>query len=110
MKEKTLDLHHLFPKNYLKNSGIDEQKDYNQVANYMYLEYKDNINISDKNPKEYWNELVNSLSDVDRANILKSYQDTYDLPEGFWNLQYFDFIEKRRQLMAKGIKEYFNNL
>ena len=31
------DIHHIFPKAYLKASGIDDKAAYNQVANYAYL-------------------------------------------------------------------------
>lgn len=30
------DIHHLFPKDYLKNNGLDRSK-YNQIANYVYM-------------------------------------------------------------------------
>jgi hypothetical protein len=36
-KKFRLDKHHIFPKNYLKNIGIDSQTEQNQIANYDYL-------------------------------------------------------------------------
>ncbi|AZR74361.1 hypothetical protein BBF96_13765 [Anoxybacter fermentans] len=106
MKKKTIDLHHIFPKNYLKKFGITDVKNINQIANLIYLEYKENINISDKPPREYWLELTSSLTDEEKNEILKK----YDLPQNFWELEYNTFLKERRILMAKGIKEYFKSL
>jgi len=53
-KKKTIDFHHIFPRNYLMKQGITDTKEINQIANLIYIEYKDNINIGDKPPKEYW--------------------------------------------------------
>ena len=30
------DVHHIFPRSYLKNNGVDNKTKYNQVANYIY--------------------------------------------------------------------------
>lgn len=102
-KKKIIDLHHIFPKNYLKSLGITDVKDTNQVANLVYIEYKDNINIGDKSPKEYWPLLTKSLTETEKHKILE----TYALPENFWELDYAEFLRERRILMAKKIKEYF---
>lgn len=32
------DVHHIFPKAYLKKNGVDNKGRYNQVANYTYLD------------------------------------------------------------------------
>lgn len=29
------DAHHIFPRSYLKNNGVDNKMKYNQVANYI---------------------------------------------------------------------------
>jgi len=36
--------------------------------------------------------------------------DTYDLPPNFWEMDYEQFLEVRRQLMAKRLKVYFESL
>ena len=108
--KKSIDVHHIFPKNYLKKNGIDDKKDYNQQANMIYIEYKDNIKISDNAPKEYWPMMVNSLNDYERNDLISNYNEKYDLPKEFWNMDYFEFLKERRKLMAKSIKNYFNKL
>jgi hypothetical protein len=110
VKKKILENHHIFPKNYLINIGIKDLKDYNQIANLIYIEYKDNINISDTAPFEYWPEMIQSLSENDKKDLEENYVERYDLPEKFWTLDYNQFLEERRKLMAKSIKKYFESL
>ncbi|MBM7559725.1 GmrSD restriction endonuclease domain-containing protein [Marinitoga litoralis] len=105
-KKKTIERHHIFPKNYLHKLGIKDVKDVNQIANLMFLDYKNNIDISDKPPSEYWNLLTKELSDDE---INKIYID-YDLPKDFWDMDYFKFLKERRYLMAKRIRNYFESL
>lgn len=102
-KKKTIDLHHIFPRNYLKKQGIADVKEINQIANLVYIEYKDNINIGDQSPKEYWPLLTKDLTETEKKEILE----VYELPEKFWELDYAEFLKKRRILMSKKIKDYF---
>jgi hypothetical protein len=105
-KKNLIDKHHIFPVNYLKNIGIKEIRDINQIANIIYLEYKDNIKISDLPPNEYWEILTKDLSYKEKLEILKE----YDLPNEFLNMDYYTFLVERRKLMAKRIKKYFESL
>ena len=49
----TGDIHHIFPRDYLKKQGIDRSK-YNQIANYAYTQEEINIKIGNKAPKVYF--------------------------------------------------------
>jgi hypothetical protein len=40
------DVHHIFPKDYLKKNNMDEKSLYNQVANYVHLDTSVDIAIS----------------------------------------------------------------
>lgn len=42
------DVHHVFPREYLKQKGITDRAKYNQVANYVYLDTQINISIGKK--------------------------------------------------------------
>lgn len=108
--KKSIDIHHIFPKNYLIKNGISKDTDYNQQANKIFIEYKDNIKISDKSPAEYWPLMINSLSDFEKEDLMNNYTKKYDLPYEFWNMDYFEFLEMRRKLMALSIKKYFEKL
>jgi hypothetical protein len=47
------DIHHLFPKDYLKKNGLDRSK-YNQIANYVYMQSEINIKVGNKPPRDYF--------------------------------------------------------
>ena len=108
--KKSVDVHHIFPKNYLKKMGVTDKKDFNQQANYIYIEYADNIKISDKAPSEYWPMMVDTLNDHEKKDLMENYTERFDLPHEFWNMDYFDFLNERRKLMAKSIRNYFEKL
>lgn len=106
-KSKNIDLHHIFPKAYLKKIGFNNKTDINQVANLIYIEYKDNIKIfKDKPPSEVWPNLLKDYYKENIDDILLN----YDLPPNFWEMEYHDFLNQRRGLMAKRIKRYFEEI
>lgn len=107
--KKQVERHHIFPKNYLKKQGVD-QTHYNQRANMIYIEYRDNIKISDKAPSEYWSLMLENLSENNRLEIEENYTSYYDLPFEFWKMDYSEFLEERRKLMALSIENYFKKL
>lgn len=51
--KNSIDKHHIFPKNYLGKIGYNNDRDRNQIANFTYLDYATNIDISDAPPTEY---------------------------------------------------------
>ena len=51
------DIHHIFPRNYLKENEITNRVKYNQVANYIYLDPQINKAISDEAPKVYFGKI-----------------------------------------------------
>lgn len=44
------DIHHIFPRAYLRSNGVNSKTKYNQVANYIYLDTQGNKAISDAAP------------------------------------------------------------
>lgn len=105
-RKKMIEVHHIFPKNYLFNIGIRDKKEVNQVANLVYIEYKSNIKVSDKSPKDYWPEMTKNFTEDKIKEMLAQ----NCIPENFYDLDYRTFLEARRKLMAQAIKEYFNSL
>lgn len=55
------DIHHIFPRAYLKKNGIDSKTKYNQVANYIYLDTQVNKAISDDAPCDYFSKAVYAM-------------------------------------------------
>ena len=108
--KKQIEVHHIFPKNYLQTVKHLKQVDYNQIANMIYIDYHKNIKISDKPPHEYWSWILDECNDNTRDFIENNYVEVYDLPYEFWNMDYFDFLEERRKLMAESIRKYFEKL
>lgn len=113
------DIHHLFPRDYLKRNGLSRGK-YNQIANYVYMQSEINIKVGNKPPKEYF--------DLIRSQVFKNDQTVSGIssePELLENLKincvpveimemeiddYSEFLTLRRKLMAHKIKDYYFSL
>jgi hypothetical protein len=105
-KKSALERHHLFPKAYLKRQGVLERRDINQIANYALVEWQDNIAISDKAPAEYLGDYLTRFS---KDEITEMYY-WHALPENWQDMAYTDFLQKRRGMMAKVIRDGFNSM
>lgn len=113
------DIHHLFPRDFLKKNGLDRGK-YNQIANYVYMQSEINIKVGNKPPKEYFelvtshiaseNRLVSGLASQEEllANLSANCIPTEIMTMGLEDYQ--DFLVMRRKLMAQKIKEYYFGL
>jgi len=102
----SLERHHLFPKAYLKTLKITQTRETNQIANFAMVEWGDNGKISDLPPVEYVPELSNRFSDKE---LTKMY-DWHALPDGWEKMAYQDFLQQRRELMAKVICDAYKVL
>jgi hypothetical protein len=117
--EQRGDIHHIFPKKYLVKNKF-EPKQYNQVANFVYTEQASNIKVGDMAPSVYLakvkSEIKNgifNLSTIDTETILIANLQHNDIPLNLENsdyLEYENFLGTRRKLIAKKIKEYYENL
>ena len=105
-EKKSIDKHHIFPKHYLETIGIDSDRDRNQMANFTYLDYNTNIAISDDAPALYVEKFKKKLGE----DIYAKHLENNAIPIGFESLDYFDFLSKRRKLMAEIIKKAYNKL
>lgn len=119
MLENRGDIHHLFPKNYLTKHSIP-QAQYNQIANYVFLQQEINIKIGDKAPDAYMKEVYEQcctkqpvygcITDEDKlhCNLAQNC-----IPDGFESMSIGDydrFLEERRKLMAQKIHNYYFSL
>ena len=98
--------HHIFPKHYLEKIGYDNDRDRNQIANFTYLDYTTNIDISDEAPAEYVSRYREKLGE--EGYRLACAQNA--LPENFEQLPYPEFLKQRRLLMAQIVKKAYNEL
>ena len=118
--EQRGDIHHVFPKKYLQKNGINNRKDYNQIANYAYTQSEINIKIKDTAPSEYMISMLAQVSGgdmayggiIDSQNLQKNLKENC-IPEGFEKMDIWDyamFLDKRRALMAQYIRDYYKEL
>ncbi len=108
-KKKALEKHHIFPRNYLeKKLNLDTQQ-INQIANFTYLEFEDNIDISDDEPKKYFLEIKNKYFNG-KEDILNKLLVEHCLPKEFYNMDYQDFLTERRKLIAKLIRATYEKM
>lgn len=103
--KNAVDKHHIFPKNYLTQIGYTTDRDRNQAANFTYLDYVTNIDISDDAPALYIERYKEKL-----GAEYKTHCENHALPENFEVMDYMEFLNKRRALMAQIIKKAFARL
>jgi hypothetical protein len=112
------DIHHLYPKSYLRKKGLSRSK-YNQIANYAITESGINLAISDKAPEKYFAEIADSVADGKaKYGELKNQKEllanlaAHGIPDDVLEISvdFDDFLENRRSLMASLIKDYFEGL
>ncbi|MGB4235864.1 MAG: DUF262 domain-containing protein [Methanoregulaceae archaeon] len=101
-----VDRHHLFPKGYLHKLGIMELRDTNQIANISLVEWSDNIKISDQSPAEYIPVLESRFG---KDELTRMYH-CHALPDAWEQMQYREFLEARRILIARVIQEAYQKL
>lgn len=114
------DVHHIFPKKHLQKNGLNNRGQYNQIANYVYMQSEINIKISDKSPDQYFNELIAQCNKgevkygaIDNIEELNMNLGENCIPLEVFNMNinnYNEFLELRRRLMAEKIKEYYYKL
>lgn len=104
--KNAIDKHHIFPKNHLKQIGYFSDRDRNQIANFTYLDYATNIEISDDSPQDYVTKFREKLGE---DGYVKTCND-HALPQNFESMEYLEFLEKRRVLMAQIVKKAYREL
>lgn len=113
------DIHHLFPKDYLKKTGLTKGA-YNQVANYVYMQTEINIKVGNRSPFDYFSILKEQcqggelrFGGINDIELLKANLKENDIPGSIMEMtidNYDDFLEERRKLIANKLKTYFEAL
>jgi hypothetical protein len=113
------DVHHIFPKEYLKSKGFEKGM-YNQEGNYAYLDRPVNESIGKNAPCEYFKiareqcetKEIRCGSITDYDELMKNLamncipEDIFDMDE----TSYDRFLEERRKLMAQKIRKFYESL
>ena len=105
-KKAPIERHHLFPRKYLQRIGITENRDINQVANYALVEWSDNNSISDQPPAVYAEQFEARFS----SEELKRMYFWHALPERWYEMNYYEFLDDRRKRIAQVIRKGFETL
>lgn len=98
--------HHLFPKAYLSSIGVTGTTRTNQIANFAFVEWADNIDISDKKPSEYFSERFAMLPPADREQAAF----WHALPPEWEHMDYAEFLRARRLRIASVVEAGFKQL
>jgi hypothetical protein len=90
----SVEIHHVFPRNWLKKNGLGGHPDLDTLANFAFLSKHDNIKISDGDPAVY-------LREADLGELAGQWiPDNRDL----WHADRFaEFCAERRKLLATAL-------
>jgi hypothetical protein len=113
------DVHHIFPRDYLKRHGY-QRGQYNQIANYVLTQSEINIAIGNKEPRTYFSQMrdqcrggpkvYGNIVDEERLNENLRMNSIPLCVETMDACNYNEFLAMRRKLMAEKIKEYYYSL
>ena len=103
---RSVERHHLFPKKYLADKEITGIRHVNAIANMAYLDWPENAAVGADDPRDYWPAMTAEL-DPER---LERQIYWHALPVGWEQLDYSTFLERRRSLLAKVVRDGFNTL
>jgi len=113
------DVHHIFPREYLKKHGCNRGI-YNQIANYVMAQSEINIAIGSNPPVIYLSDVLNQCrggklkyGGINSEEELRKNLEMHCIPPEIFNMdfsRYAEFLEERRKLMAGKIKDYFFSL
>ena len=98
-----LQLHHIFPKALLYKHDY-QMSEVNQLANFAFLTQQTNLQISARDPQEYFEEIARN-----HPGALESHWIPMD--RELWKIEnYPQFLEARRRLLADAANEFLNSL
>jgi hypothetical protein len=113
------DIHHIFPRDFLKKNGMERGK-YNQIANYVYMQQEVNIAVGNKAPDAYFSEVLGQCHGGElKYGGISSLDELHEnlksncVPESIFTMtldHYDEFLKERRKLMAEKMKEYYFSL
>lgn len=114
------DVHHIFSKEYLKENGFNATTQYNQIANYVYLDTPVNIGIGKKPPSIYLTAALEQcrgkdlcIGTIKDEDLFWNSLEIHNIPKGTLIMEakeYPEFLSQRRALMAQKIKSYYESL
>ena len=101
--------HHIFPQGFLYRSGYDSEshlhrKIVNEIANRAFITAQTNLELADKPPEVY----LPLVEERYPGALVKQF---IPIDPALWKVErYPDFLETRRQLIARKINEFMESL
>ncbi|MDE0314496.1 MAG: DUF262 domain-containing protein [Candidatus Poribacteria bacterium] len=114
------DIHHIFPKNHLREIDIAKSK-HNQLANLVVTQEEINRSIGDAPPARYFSELQTGCragepryGGIDNLEDLHANFKAHCIPFSETDTEIFEnydeFLEERKKLMVTKIRDYYFSL
>lgn len=103
---RSIERHHLFPKKHLEKLGVTGTRQTNAIANMTFIDWGENAKNSDYDPIDYWPKMTQMVT----PDRLKRQVHLHALPVGWEQLDYSTFLDRRRVLMARVVREGFSTL
>ena len=103
---KSVEMHHIFPKAWLREQLDCSMRWCNQVANYAFIEWADNMDISDDAPGDYYPNQIKGMTEEE----VRKMESQHGLPHGWQSMNYFDFLTARKKLMAEVIERGYEKI
>lgn len=102
-KTSSLQVHHIFPKARLYKHGY-KQGEVNAIANFCFLTQMSNLEISDRDPAEYF-------AAVEQAYPGALASQWVPMNRELWQIERFrDFLAARRELLAQAANDFLDSL
>jgi|GEM_PF-1931866 len=93
------EFHHIFPRAFLKRSGITDKFLVNHIGNICFLSHDDNMYVMDKEPLVYFEEVKRSSKERLEAQFIPT-------DEELWKVErYEEFLKARVKLITKAIND-----
>jgi hypothetical protein len=99
----SLQLHHIFPKALLYRHGY-ARSEVNALANFAFLTQETNLEISDRAPVDYLPGYASKHPGALESSWIPMDHDLWQIE------RYLDFLEARRELLAKAANEFLDSL
>ena len=98
---KTLEVHHIFPKNVLKSTH--NPSDINLFLNYTIISKDSNLQLLDDKPEEYFLRMrKDKLKKIQKEHCIPSDTKLYSLKS------YKKFLKERKKLLSVNLNKYLN--
>lgn len=102
-KMSALEVHHVFPRAFLYKHKY-RRAEVNAIANFCFLTKTTNLKISARPPEQYFEEIENAYPGALASQWVPT-------DRRLWKVEnYRDFLEARRELLAKAANEFMGEL